>query len=60
MMAIVQIFAILIPLVLLLVALFKLQTCKIDEVARVLWTFLIVLVPLLGAVAFFVVKPGSQ
>ena len=42
-----------------LIALVRLGHRQIDEVARVLWAFLIVGLPLLGAIAFFLVQPGG-
>ncbi|MDY6875299.1 MAG: PLDc N-terminal domain-containing protein [Chloroflexota bacterium] len=46
-------------LVLTIVALTRLRRCQLDETARVLWVIVILLIPLLGAVAFFVVSPGK-
>ena len=44
-------------LVLDIVALTRLRRCQLDDTARVLWVIVILLIPLLGAVAFFVVRP---
>lgn len=41
-------------------ALLKLRQAPIDEVARVLWAFLILSIPVLGPVAFYIVDPGSR
>jgi ABC-type nickel/cobalt efflux system permease component RcnA len=46
-------------LVLAIVALTRLRRCQLDDTARVLWVIVIVLIPLLGAVAFFIVCPGK-
>jgi len=46
-------------IVLAIVALTRLRRCQLDETARVLWVIDIVLIPLLGALAFFVVRPGK-
>ncbi|MFO7741758.1 MAG: PLDc N-terminal domain-containing protein [Anaerolineae bacterium] len=40
-------------------ALIRLRGRQLDDVARVLWAILIVVVPLLGALAFFIVQPGA-
>ena len=46
-------------IVLVIVALTRLRRCQLDETARVLWAIVIVLVPFMGALAFFVVRPGK-
>ena len=46
-------------LVLAIVALTRLRHCWLDDTARVLWVIVILLIPLIGAVAFFVVRPGK-
>ena len=46
-------------LVLTIVALTRLRRCQLDDTARVLWVIVILLIPLLGALAFFVVSPGK-
>jgi len=45
--------------VLVIVALFRLRRCQLDQIARVLWV-LVLLVPLMGALAFFIVGPGKS
>jgi hypothetical protein len=45
--------------VLAIVALTRLRRCRLDDTARVLWVIVILLIPLMGAVAFFVVRPGK-
>jgi len=42
---------------LIIVALLGLRKKPLGEVARVLWTLLIVVVPIMGAVAFWIVNP---
>ncbi len=46
-------------LVLAIVTLTRLRRCRLDDTARVLWVIVILLIPLLGAVAFFIVRPGK-
>ena len=46
-------------IVLAIVALTRLRRCQLDETTRVLWAIVIVLVPLMGALAFFIVRPGK-
>ena len=46
-------------IVLAIVALTHLRRCQLNETARVLWAIVIVLVPLMGALAFFIVRPGK-
>ena len=38
-------------------ALFELRNSRISSVAKALWTIIILLVPVFGAVAFLVVRP---
>ena len=40
-------------------SLVKLRRAEIDEVSRVLWAFLIVLIPVGGSAVFFIVNPGG-
>jgi len=47
-------------LVLAILALIRLRRCQLDETARVLWVIIIVLVPFMGALAFFIVRPGNS
>lgn len=46
-------------LVLSIVALIRLRRCQLDETARILWVIVVVLVPFMGALAFFIVHPGT-
>jgi hypothetical protein len=41
-----------------ILALIHLRRCQLDDVARVLWVMVVVLVPLVGALAFLIVQPG--
>jgi hypothetical protein len=41
------------------VALFRLGRRQLDDVARVLWVIVIVLVPVFGALAFLIARPGD-
>ena len=41
-------------------ALFKLRRAHLPEVARAIWAAVIVLIPILGALAFLIVRPGKQ
>jgi len=47
-------------IMLTIVALTHLRRCQLDETARILWAIVIVLLPLVGALAFFIVRPGKQ
>ncbi len=41
-------------------ALVQLRGRRLEELPRVLWVLVVLVVPLLGAVAFFVVQPGRK
>ena len=41
-------------------SLLKLKRARVDEVSRVLWAFLIVLLPVAGSAVFFIVNPGGE
>ena len=43
-----------------LTALFALRQSHLTGISQVLWAFLIVVVPLLGALAFFIVNPSEN
>ena len=47
-------------LILSLNALFALRRSLITGVSQVLWALLIIVVPVLGALAFFIVKPAKN
>ncbi|MEA3397554.1 MAG: PLDc N-terminal domain-containing protein [Chloroflexota bacterium] len=44
---------------LVIVALLRLRRCQLDQIARVLWV-LVLLVPFIGALAFFIVGPDKS
>lgn len=46
-------------IMLTIVALTRLRRCQLNETARVLWVIVILLIPLLGALAFFITSPGK-
>jgi uncharacterized membrane protein YhaH (DUF805 family) len=46
-------------LVLVLVALLTLRRRPLDEIPRFLWALLIVLMPIIGPIVFFIVRPES-
>ena len=43
-----------------LVALFALRRSQVTGITQVLWALLIVAIPVLGALAFFIVKPTEN
>lgn len=47
-------------LVIAILALIRLRHRRMDERSRTLWVILILLVPLLGGLAFFLVRPGKS
>ena len=46
-------------LVLAVLALFQLRRLDIPETPRAIWAALILLVPIVGAIAFWIVRPGK-
>lgn len=46
--------------ILVLCALFTLRRAQLAEINKALWTFIIITIPLLGSLAFFIVKPGKE
>ncbi len=40
-------------------ALFELRKYKISSIAKALWTIIIVIIPLVGALAFLIVNPSD-
>ncbi len=46
--------------VLVIAAFVRLRRCRMDQVARALWVLIIVLIPIVGALAFFIVEPGKR
>ncbi len=47
-------------IVLVVVALIGLRQRRVEPLVQVLWAFLIVIIPILGAVAFLIVSPGTK
>lgn len=45
---------------LLMIALWQLRRATLSESVRLGWAALIVLIPIIGAVAFFIVRPGGR
>lgn len=43
-----------------IVALYRLRAVKMDEIARAIWAVFIVLVPIAGPLAYFIVSPGGS
>ena len=43
----------------IVMSLTKLGKMKMDETPRVLWTILILILPIVGSAAFFLVRPGG-
>lgn len=43
-----------------LIALFALRHSRVRGIAQVLWALLIVAIPVLGALAFFIVRPSES
>jgi hypothetical protein len=41
-------------------ALLQLRRLNLNEIARAIWAALVVVVPLLGAIAFWIVRPGQD
>ncbi len=46
-------------LVLIMVALIRLRKRKLEPLIQVLWTMVVILIPILGPLAFFIVAPGK-
>lgn len=55
-----QLLVLLAWIVCMFIALFGLRRQKISDAARALWALLIVAVPVMGAVAFWIVKPQAD
>lgn len=56
---IIQLIVIIWP-ILVLWALFTLRRAQLAEINKALWSFIIIAIPLLGSLAFFIVKPGKE
>jgi|GEM_PF-2330708 hypothetical protein len=48
-----------IHIILMVIGLLMLRSRTMDEIARALWAWVVVLVPVLGPVAVFLVNPGQ-
>jgi len=46
-------------LVLIIVALVRLRKRQLEPIIQVLWTIVVVIIPILGPLAFFIVAPGK-
>jgi hypothetical protein len=46
--------------ILAIVVLFQLRRRKLPETARAIWAVVILVVPIVGAVAFWIVRPGRD
>jgi hypothetical protein len=46
-------------LVLIIVALIRLRKRQLEPIIQVLWTIVVILIPILGPLAFFIVAPGK-
>lgn len=49
-----------VAIVLIVVSLLQLGRCRLTEIIRFLWVLLILLMPGIGSIVFFLVKPGKQ
>ena len=47
-------------LVLSTLGLIRLRKQEMEPIVKFLWTFLVILVPILGPLAFFIVAPGNS
>jgi hypothetical protein len=47
-------------LVVTIVPLLRLRSVDLDDIARVLWAMMIILLPFMGTLAFFLVSPGDE
>lgn len=47
-------------LVLAVVGLFQLRHLDLPEIARAIWALVILVIPIAGALAFWIVRPGRQ
>jgi hypothetical protein len=47
-------------IVLAVLALVQLRRLDLNETARAIWAALVVVVPILGAIAFWIVRPGQE
>ena len=49
-----------VAIVLIVVSLLQLGRSRLAEIIRFLWVLLILLMPVIGSIAFFLVRPGKQ
>ena len=49
-----------VAIVLIVVSLLQLGRCRLTEIIRFLWVLLILLMPVIGSIVFFLVRPGKQ
>jgi hypothetical protein len=47
-------------IVLAIIALVQLRSYELPETARAIWAALILVIPLFGAIAFWIVQPGKR
>jgi membrane protease YdiL (CAAX protease family) len=47
-------------IVLAVLALVQLRRMNLNETTRAIWAALVVVVPILGAIAFWIVRPGQE
>jgi hypothetical protein len=47
-------------IVLAVLALVQLRRLNLNETTRAIWAALVVVVPILGAIAFWIVRPGQE
>jgi hypothetical protein len=47
-------------IVLAVLALVQLRRINLNETTRAIWAALVVVVPILGAIAFWIVRPGQE
>ena len=49
-----------VAVVLIVMSLVQLGRCRLAEIIRFLWVLLILLMPVIGSIVFFLVRPGKQ
>lgn len=49
-----------VAIVVIVMSLLQLGRCRLTEIIRFLWVLLILLMPVIGSIAFFLVRPGKQ
>lgn len=43
-----------------LIALLSLRRCKLQPVVQAMWVFIVLAIPILGAVAFWIINPSEE